>query len=252
MPGCLIVAVSGRGREGEIAVKSSTNQIAGGAPPAAPAWLGPMTDVRNPKLLIAIASAVFAAALAAIVSLLFLHNILKSQPRTIAAAASYRLGEALSLADWASSGGPGQELYVVGFPTCPYCAAFKKTELKRLLAAGIEVRAIEFAPRRMDGANVQEEAAAADVSRTRSWVAYMSPTEAHFGMASDDLGYVERGRATVATIGDALNASRAELGFPAFFWKRPGKTGEEWRYIIGSTPEGTNNMLKELRSRAAS
>lgn len=211
-----------------------------------------MTDVRNPRMLIVMLSAALIAGLAAIASLLFLHNILQSQPRTIAPSASYRLGEALTLADWASSGGTGPELYVVGFPTCPFCAAFKKTELKRLLAAGVEVRAIEFAPRRPDGASMQEEAAAANVSRTRSWLAYLSPAETHFGMATDDLEYVERGRNTVATVDAALQASRTELGFPAFFWKRPGKKGDEWRYVIGSTPEGTNNMLKELRSRAAS
>jgi len=211
-----------------------------------------MTDVRNPRMLMIMVSAAFLAGLAAIASLLFLHTILQSQPRTIAEPASERLGEALTLADWASSGGSGPELYVVGFPTCPFCAAFKKTELKRLLAAGVEVRAIEFAPRRPDGASMQEEAAAADVSRTRSWTSYMSPADAHFGLTSDDLVYVERGRNTVATIDAALQASRTEIGFPAFFWKRAGRKGDEWRYIIGSTPEGTNNMLKELRSRAAS
>jgi hypothetical protein len=80
----------------------------------------------------------------------------------------------------------------------------------------------------------------------------MSPADAHFGLTSDDLIYVERGRNTVARIDSALKASRTEIGYPAFFWKRPGAKGDEWRYIIGSTPEGTNNMLKELRSRAAS
>jgi hypothetical protein len=211
-----------------------------------------MTDVKNPRLLLIVVGAAFAAAIAAIASLLFLHSVLKSQPRTIAPAAAFRLGETLALADWASSGGSGPELYVVGFPTCPYCAAFKKTELKRLLAAGIEVRAIEFAPRRMDGASVQEEAAAADVARSRSWAVYMAPASAHFGTASDDIEYVERGRTAVASIAAAVQASRAELGFPAFFWKRPSKKGDEWRFIIGSTPEATDNMLKELRSHAAS
>ena len=211
-----------------------------------------MTDVRNPRMLMLMLSGALIVGIAAIVSLLFLHNILQSQPRTIATSASYRLGEALTLADWASSGGDGPELYVVGFPTCPFCTAFKKTELKRLLAAGVEVRAIEFAPRRPDGASMQEEAAAADVSRTRSWASYLSPAQSHFGMATDDLEYVERGRNTVAIVDDALKASRTELGFPAFFWKRAGKKGDEWRYIVGSTPEGTNNMLKELRSRSAS
>lgn len=230
----------------------ATDQNAGEAAAAPTGWLGPMTEVKNPRLLIILVSLTFVTAFAAIASLLFLHHILQSQPRTVAPSAAYRLGETLTLADWASSGGSGPELYVVGFPTCPYCAAFKKTELKRLLAAGVEVRAIEFAPRRADGASVQEEAAAADVSRTRSWLAYTSPTQAHYGMASDDIEYVERGRATVATIDNVLQASRAELGFPAFFWKRTGKKGEEWRFIIGSTPEATDNMLKELRSRAAS
>ena len=59
-----------------------------------------MTDVRNPRMLMLMVGAAFAAGLGAIASLLFLHTILQSQPRTIAESAAYRLGETLTLADW--------------------------------------------------------------------------------------------------------------------------------------------------------
>ncbi|MET0546877.1 MAG: hypothetical protein ABWZ40_11245 [Caulobacterales bacterium] len=220
--------------------------------PAAPTWSGKMTNVAKPALLAWMAGLTAVLGAVAVLSLVFLNQALKAQPRTINPAVAGQFGATLAQADWASSGGTGPALYVVGFPTCPSCLAFKKTELKRFLAAKVEVRAIEFAPRRMDGASIEEEAMAAEVSRSRSWASYLAPSGSYSGSSTGDVEYVERGRLTVAAIEADLKASRTNIAFPAFFWRIPGPKGDQWRYVLGSNAKATDNILAELRASGAS
>ncbi|MBI1237724.1 MAG: hypothetical protein GC199_00115 [Alphaproteobacteria bacterium] len=154
-------------------------------------------------------------------------------PFTLTAQAD-AIAAALEGAGWVSKQSGGPVLYVVGFRSCPACAAFRAGAYDALLAAGADVRFITYARADREGkerSSAPERALVAAVWRDRDYGLWerwhaIDPktyyeTQSLPPSAEDGAGgeAVAASRAFVTQLRERLEANGVTMAVPTLVWR---------------------------------
>jgi hypothetical protein len=212
-------------------------------------------QIKRPAVF-ALALFAFATAAAALGAGLFDLSARRAAAPIVIAVDKSDLEDALDDAPWISSGQTkGPVLWLVTTPNCKACRAFQTAQLPRLLDAGIEVRAILFAPRALAAAS-DDARDVATLLKEREWTATEMwlqgrrerPDETMDPAEQD--GLLEWSRQSAERIGAVLKRNDLPLGAPTLVWR----SGREIHVCVSGDRRGfesaAEDLLKEVRPGA--
>lgn len=181
---------------------------------------------------------------------------LRWRPKTITRHQA-EIAQLVQQAGWVSPGGGGKPLYMVSFRTCPDCLRYKREELPKLRAAGVEPRIIEIARRDVNGlakSTPVERSTVAQLWLTRDWKLMEAweavPADAWKapGIPPADgdiarMAVVESGRSMVDRLRPLLADNGVDFRYPTLIW---WNAKGEMRACACEKPQTYRFVRKEL------